>query len=227
MTAIEKSKLIEAAGGSVIVGIWLGELAKETGEQRFLNSRSFRTVIFNPRLDLKLSPLELNTFVGMPNDTHIERDVNGIIKFDVTLVNPVLDFFFDVHASEEGQRPHSIMEWLVTGEHTRYKGIINYLTKMVGSRSKMMTALLFYGAKGAGKDIIFEQLIAKMYGSYYAKKGAKKVDKTHNGELIRKRFGLWAEIEVTPESIQHLKDMLKSNTVAIRAMYKDTQVSSR
>ena len=64
-------------------------------------------------------------------------------------------------------------------------------------------------------------------GSYYIKKGAKNIDKVHNGELIHKLLGLWNEIEVTSGSIQQIKDMMKSKTVATRAMYKDTHVSSR
>ena len=204
---LDRAALNAFAGSSAVVEIWLDEIGQDTGKERFINSRSFRSVTFNPsRTASRRGKLHLNLFAGAPYDKYIKRDDDGAIIYDETLTQPALDFIQVVHAN---------------GSKTRCSNLIYYLSKMVYTREKMATALLFYGAKGAGKDILFELLLAKMYGSYYIKKGGKNVDKVHNGELAHKLFGLWSEIEVTSDSIQKVKDMFKSKTVSIRAMYKD------
>ena len=207
---LDRTALNAFAGSSAVVEIWLDEIGQDTGKERFINSRSFRRASFNPSRNASRRKLHLNTFAGAPYDKYIKRDDDGVIIYDETLTQPALDFMEVVHAN---------------GSKTRCSNLIYYLSKMVYTREKMATALLFYGAKGAGKDILFELLLAKMYGSYYTKKGGKNVDKVHNGELAHKLFGLWSEIEVTSDSIQKVKDMFKSKTVSIRAFYKEEKVS--
>ena len=54
-------------------------------------------------------------------------------------VQPVLGFILPVHAD---------------GDRAMFEYIMNWPTKMVGRCGKMKTALLFFGPKGDGKDII-------------------------------------------------------------------------
>ena len=127
------------------------------------------------------------------------------------LVQPVLGFILEVHAA---------------GDTDMFDYIENYLTKMVGSRQKMRCAMVFYGKKGAGKDIIFENLFSLFYKGYFLKKSAKGVDTSFNSEFARMLFCLWAEIEISPETVQKMKDMITSKTIQEHAKGKDIMARS-
>ena len=192
---IDKSFIKELAGKAVY-NLWMNELRKDTGVMRFVNSRRFRSVVFDPSRDLDIGALDLNLFSGLPFAKYISGanvDIAGMIDMD--LVTPVLDFILTVHAA---------------GDEEAGQYILDFLTKMVGSRKKMKTALLFVGPKGAGKDIIFEALFSIFYGPYYIKKAGKGVSTSFNSEQKGKVFGLWNEVEVNKENVQQLKDMLKA-----------------
>ena len=87
------------ADSPAIVEIWLDEIGQDTGKERFINSRSFRRATFNPSQTASRRKLHLNTFAGGPYDKNIKRDDDGVIIYDETLTQPVLDFMEVVHAN--------------------------------------------------------------------------------------------------------------------------------
>ena len=93
---------------------------------------------FDPRRNAELRALKLNMFTPLPFDA----DVAARTKIDMGKVQPVLDFLYEVHA---------------TGDQAVFEYINNFLTEMVGSRQKMKCALIFYGDKGAGKDVVLSR----------------------------------------------------------------------
>ena len=151
----------------------------------FENSRSCRGVICNPVRNANAGSLIANTFAGGPFDQFLPA-AHAAIDPNMDKVTPMLEFVRTVHADDY---------------QPTFDYIMNWLTKMVGRREKMKTALLFFGPKGAGKDIIFERLFSRMYGAYYVHKCAKGVDTPFNSEFAGKLFVLWCEIEVTPSNV--------------------------
>ena len=189
-------KDIKELAGKAVYDLWMNELRKDTGVMRCENSRRFRSVLFDPSRKPDTGALDLNLFSNLPFAKYISGanvDIAGMINMD--LVTPVLEFIMTVHAA---------------GDKEASQYILVFLTKMVGSRKKMKTALLFVGPKGAGKDIIFEALFSIFYGPYYIKKAGKGVSTSFNSEQKGKVFGLWNEIEVNKDNIQVIKDMLKA-----------------
>ena len=136
---IEKSMIKELIGGNIL-NVWQSELRQDTGKERFDNSRLCRSVTCNPGRNVQLeSLLHVNTFAGGPLGKYLPAADTDIVP-DMGKAQPVLDFILPVHAD---------------GDQAMFEYIMNWLTKMVGRREKMKTALLFFGPKGAGKDIIF------------------------------------------------------------------------
>ena len=210
--SIEKSMIKELIGGNILK-VWLDELRQDTGKERFENSRSCRSVICNPGRNAK-SDRSLSTRSRVGRSTGSPKDLSAAyadIDPDMDKVQPVLDFILPVHAD---------------GDQATFEYIMNWLTKMVGRREKMKTALLFFGPKGAGKDIIFERLFSRMYGAYYVHKCAKGVDTSFNSEFAGKLFVLWCEIEVTPGNVQQLKDMVSATTFVEHKKGKDIKARS-
>ena len=181
--------------------------------KRYDNSRVYRSVKFDPSLFSKLGELDLNTFAGLRFDQELPATVDAIIDMiiDMTKVRPVLEF---IHAV------------LASGDQDMYTYIMNYLIKMVGGREKMKAALLFHGERGSGKDIIFEKLFSIFYGGYYLFKTAEGVDTSFNSEMADKLFGLWSEIQVTQQTAQSFKAMLKGTTYTKHGKGKDIKARS-
>ena len=86
--------------------------------------------------------------------------------------------------------------------------------------------MIFYGKKGAGRGIIFENLFNLFYKGYFFKKSAKSVDTSFNSEMARMLLCLWAEIEITPTSVQKMKDMITSKTFQEHAKGKGIMARS-
>ena len=192
--------------------LWLDELRQDT--KQFENSRSCRGVICNPVRNVNVGSLIVNTFTGGPFDRFLPKDLSAAyasIDPNMDKVTPVLEFVHTVHADDD---------------QPTFDYIMNWLTKMVGRREKMKTALLFFGPKGAGKDIIFERLFSRMYGAYYVHKCAKGVDTSFNSEFAGKLFVLWCEIEMTPRNVQELKDMVRSPSYIEHKKGKDIKARS-
>ena len=164
----------------------------------------------NPGRNVQLGSLHVNTFAGTTFDQLLPT-AHADIDPNMDKVTPVLEFVRTVHADDD---------------QPTFDYIMNWLTKMVGRREKMKTALLFFGPKGAGKDIIFERLISRMYGAYYVHKTAKGVDTSFNGEFAGKLFVLWCEIEVTMGNVQQLKDMVRSPDYVEHKKGKDIKARS-
>jgi hypothetical protein len=207
-----EEKYIKKHIGDNVFKLWLDELRQDT--KQFENSRSCRGVICNPVRHANVGSLIVNTFAGGPFDRFLPRDLSAAyaaIDPDMDKVQPVLDFILTVHADDD---------------QPTFDYIMNWLTKMVGRREKMKTALLFFGPKGAGKDIIFERLFSRMYGAYYVHKCAKGVDTSFNSEFAGKLFVLWCEIEVTPSNVQELKDMVRSSDFVEHKKGKDIKARS-
>ena len=210
VAVIEKSTIKEIAGDNA-VAIWLTDIHKDTGG--YDNSRVYRSVKFDPSLFPKLGELDLNTFAGLPFDKELPATADAIINMiiDMTEVNPCSSSF------TRCLRP-------VIKICTTY--ILNYLIKMVGGREKMKAALLFHGPRGSGKDIIFEKLFSIFYGGYYLHKTAEGVDTSFNSEMADKLFGLWCEIQVTQQTAQSFKGMLKGTTFTKHGKGKDIKARS-
>ena len=71
-----------------------------------------------------------------------------------------------------------------------------------------------------------EKLFSIFYGAYYLHKCAEGVDTSFNSEMSGKLFGLWCEIQVTPDTAQALKNMLKSKTFEKHGKSKDIKARS-
>ena len=136
-----EEKYIKKHIGDNVFKLWLDELRQDT--KQFENSRSCRGVICNPGRHANVGALIVNTFAGGPFDRFLPKDLSAayaVIVVNMDKVTPVLEFVHTVHADDD---------------QPTFDYIMNWLTKMVGRREKMKTALLFFGPKGAGKDIIF------------------------------------------------------------------------
>ena len=65
-----------------------------------------------------------------------------------------------------------------------------------------------------------------VYGAYYLHKCAKGVNTEFNSEMSGKLLGLWCEIQVTSDTAQTLKNMLKSKTFERHKKAKDIKACS-
>lgn len=100
-----------------------------------------------------------------------------------------------------------------------FRYLLNWIAyPLQNAGAKMDSSVIMYGAEGPGKSVLWEQVIAKIYGDYSITIGQAQLESQFTGWQSSKLFALCEEVVSRAERSQHkgqLKHLVTGRTVLI------------
>lgn len=100
-----------------------------------------------------------------------------------------------------------------------YRYLLNWIAyPLQNAGAKMDSSVIMYGAEGPGKSVLWEQVVAKIYGEYAITIGQAQLESQFTGWQSSKLFALCEEVVSRAERSQHkgqLKHLVTGRTVLI------------
>lgn len=122
----------------------------------------------------------------------------------------------------------AIIYHMVGSDDQTFEHFMNWLAYAFQTRDKCKTAWLFHGVEGTGKGIFFRQIIRPLFGAHAMQQTLQRVaEDSHNGWVEEKLFVMIDEFNANDtqnvtKTMNILKNLVTEETVAMRAMNKDT-----
>lgn len=110
--------------------------------------------------------------------------------------------------------------WSLSGQRKEeFRYLINWIAyPLQHPGAKMDSSVIMYGAEGPGKSVLWEQVVARLYGEYATTIGQAQLESTFTGWQSGKLFALCEEVVSRAERSQHkgqLKHLVTGHTLMI------------
>ena len=178
---------------------------------------SFRNLVFEPGMEL--GDNYINLFEGIP--------MAGKECFPVPLDKMPRDLYKIAELYPDVYPILKLVGHLCNGDMVAIEYTLNWLAyplQHIGA--KMASALVFHGdTHGAGKTLLFENIIKPIYGDYAATLGQTDLESQYTGNRSQKLFVLFEEIFNNKQKYDHsgaMKHMITGKTMRVEKKFIDS-----